>query len=183
MKTLRMKKVAVIALVALMFTGTNLYAQRGRNGGQGKGMGYNQSGTCQMIPDLTEDQQTKINALRVSHLKVMNNYRNQMDELRARKHTLMASDNADMKAINAVIDQMSDLQNKMMKEGAKHQQDVRSLLTEEQKVYFDSRPMRGPGNGGGMRHDGYGRGAGQGIGAGYGRGLNPNCPYNDSNDE
>ncbi len=182
MKTQKIKKVTILAIVALMLAGTNVFAQRGRNN-PGQGMRLNQSETCQMIPDITEDQQNKIEALRVDHLKVRNNYRNQMGELQARKHTLMTSDNADMKEINSVIDQMADVQNKMMKEGAKHQQEVRNLLTDEQKVYFDSRPMRGHGHGRGMRHDGYGKGSGQGSSAGFGRGLNPNCRYNTFDNE
>lgn len=182
MKTPKIKKVTLLAIVALMLAGTNVFAQRGRNN-PGQGMRMNQSESCQMIPDLTEDQQNKIEALRIDHLKVRNNYRNQMAELQARKHTLMTSDNADMKEINSIIDQMADIHNKMMKEGAKHQQDIRRLLTDKQKVYFDSRPMRGHGHGRGMRHDGYGRGAGQGYSAGYGRGFNPDCPYNKSNNE
>ena len=49
------------------------------------------------------------------------------------------SGNSDLKELNAVIDQMTDIQNKKMKASAKHRQDVRSLLTDEQKVFFDSR--------------------------------------------
>ncbi|MFO7842403.1 MAG: hypothetical protein R6V16_01220, partial [Bacteroidales bacterium] len=68
--------------------------------------------------------------------------------------------------------QMTDVHNKMMKKSAKHRQDVRKQLTDEQKVYFDAMPARGQGynRGAGRAGAGYrnARGMGQGYGAGYG---------------
>lgn len=161
MKTQKFKKVSIIAVAFLMTLGMNSYAQQGRNYGQGQK--DDQRKTCQ-IPDLTEEQEAKINDLRLEKTKEMTTFRNQMNELRAKKQTLMTSDNSDSKEINGVIDQMTDIHNKMMKTSAKHHQDVRSLLTDEQKIIFDSRPMRGhgQGQGHGMRNgSGHGRGAGQ----------------------
>lgn len=164
MKTQKFKKVSVIIIAVLMIAGSNLYAQRGRNySRQGQIMDQKQS--CQLIPDLTEDQHNKIEALRLEQMKTRTAFRNQENELMAKKQTLMASDNVDMKEINTVIDQMTDIHNKMMKTSAKHHQDVRSLLTDEQKVIFDSRPMRGHG----QRH-GHGKGMGNGYGNGRGAG-------------
>ena len=132
MRTQRIKKVSVLAAILFMFIGSNLYAQRGKGiSAQGGDQKLNQH--CRMIPDLTEDQENKIEALRVEHLKEMNAFRNQVNELRAKKQTVMTSDNPDMKEINSIIDQMSEVHNKMMKASAKHQQSVRGLLTEEQK--------------------------------------------------
>jgi len=173
MKTLRVKKTAILVLTALLLATTNLYAQRARSGAE-QGMKVNQQRVCAKIPNLTEEQITNIEGLRVEHLKEMIAFKNNMNELRAKKHTLMTSDNSDMNEINSVIDQMTTLQNRVMKEKASYQQDVRNLLTDDQRVYFNSRPMRGGRHGKGMRHNGYGRGSGQG----YGRGLNPDCPYN-----
>lgn len=168
MKT--MKRISVLVLTVLMISSVNSYAQRGRNY-ENRGQGMQQERmTCQ-IPDLTEDQQNKIDALRIAHIKEMTTYKNKLNELRARKHTLMTSDNADMKEINSVIDQMTEVQNKKMKLSAKHRQDIRSLLTDDQKVYFDSRPMKhhgnrqgnGRGQGAGCRANGGGKGFGQGF--------------------
>lgn len=178
MNTQKMKKVTVLVAVALMIIGTSSFAQRGRNF-ENRGDGFGQSGFCERIPDLTEDQQAKIDALRLEQMKQMTNHRNQMDVLRAKKRTLMTSDNADMKEINSVIDQMTSLQNERMKTSAKHRQAVRNLLTDEQKVYFDamSGHGRGHGRGHGKAGRGYrncdvpGQGYGQGQGAGYGRGY------------
>jgi Spy/CpxP family protein refolding chaperone len=180
MKTLKIKTVSVIVIAVLMIAGSNLYAQQGRNysrQGQGmnqkQGQGMNQIGSCQAILDLTEDQDSKIDALRLEQMKERTAFRNQKNELMAKKQTLMASDNADMKEINAVIDQMTNVHSKMMKASAKHHQDVRNLLTDEQKVIFDSKPMRGHKNGKGNGH-GYNHGncskQGKGQDAGYSRG-------------
>lgn len=145
MKTRRINKVAVLTIALLMLAGSNMYAQRGRNYSN-QSEGFNQNQICQRIPDLTEDQQTKIEAHRLKHMKEINDFRNQKNELQAKKHTLMTSDNVTMNEINSVIDKLTSLQNKMMKSSAKHRRDIRDLLTEDQKVYFDSMPMRGRGH-------------------------------------
>jgi Spy/CpxP family protein refolding chaperone len=168
MKT--MKKIAVFTMAIMLMSGTSLFAQNGRNYSKQGNVNYrNQDQVCNRIPDLTEDQQVKIEALRVNHLKERTALRNQTNELRAKKQTLMTSDNADMKEINSVIDQMTELQNKKLKESAQHRQNVRNLLTDDQKVYFDSRPGRGHRNG--MRSGNRG-GRGQGNGQGTGNGRN-----------
>ncbi|MFC2151361.1 Spy/CpxP family protein refolding chaperone [Bacteroidota bacterium] len=164
MKTQRIKKTTVLAIILLMIVGTNLYAQHGRYHSE-RNRDFNRNQKCERIPNLTEDQENKIEALRLDHLKEVNTFKNQMNELGAKKQTLMTSDNSDLKEINAVIDKMTNLQNSMMKLKAKHHQDVRNLLTDEQKVYFDSRPMRGRGHSKGMGyHDGHGRGNRSGRG-------------------
>lgn len=185
MKT--MKKTSILTIAILMIAATSIFAQRGRYYSDSETR-YGRSMMCNLIPDLTEDQETKIEALRVDHLKEMNNYRNQMNELRAKKQTLMTSDNLNMNEINSVIDQMTGVHGKMMKASAKHRQDVRNLLTEDQKVYFDSRLRRGNGRGhgrgmgragrGNRNFDGYGQGYGRGQGLGYGNGDGYGQRYN-----
>lgn len=179
MNTQKMKKVTLLVAVAIMVIGTSTYAQRGRNC-DSKGQGFNRAEMCERIPDLTEDQKTKIEDLRLEQMKEMTNHRNQMDELRAKKRTLMTSDNADMKEINSVIDQMTSLQNKRMKASAKHRQEVRSLLTEEQKVYFDAMPRHRRGHGKGMKQ-GRGNMQGPGYGRGHGMGQGSGANYQGNN--
>ncbi|MFP4026026.1 MAG: Spy/CpxP family protein refolding chaperone [Thiohalospira sp.] len=184
MKTKRMNRLTVLALAILMLAGTQVFAQRGRNYKSNTDRPYRADETCWRIPGLTADQEAKIEALRVEHWKEMNNYRNQMNELRARKRTLNTTDKANLNEINSVIDQMTGVQNKMMKASSKHRQEVRNLLTDEQKVYFDSMPARGRGynRGAGRAGAGYrnARGMGQGYGTGYGYGYQY---YNNQIDE
>ncbi len=174
MKT--MKRTSILAIAILLIGASSVFAQRGRNFSNQEA-GFYRNNICNRIPDLTEDQEIKIEALRVDHLKEMNDYRNQMNELRARKQTMMSTDNANMNEINSVIDQMTAVHGKMMKASAKHRQDVRNQLTDQQKVYFDASPRNGRGNGQGHGRSGRGKGnygsGGQGYGqAGYGQGYN-----------
>lgn len=171
MKTQKIR-ITFLAAALLMFIGTNLFAQKGMGNNREQGQGYGNHSSCTNIPDLTDEQKQKIETLRVAHLKMMNDFRNQKNELRAKKQTLMSSDKTDLTAINSVIDQMTGLQNKMMKEGAKHNQEVRSLLTDAQKVYFDSKHMKGDDH----RH-------GRGMGEHKGDGTGPNCPQNQSDNQ
>ncbi|MFP4690702.1 MAG: Spy/CpxP family protein refolding chaperone [Bacteroidales bacterium] len=94
---------------------------------------------CQMIPDLTEEQEEQIRSLRLDQLERNTEHRNAMDELRARRRSLMTESDPDMSAVNNVIDEMTALRNAQMKENVNHHLAVRELLTEEQRVIFDSR--------------------------------------------
>lgn len=165
MKTQMIKKVNVLILAILMITGSGIYAQQGRGTarqgqrtGQGKEM--HQRRAC-LIPDLSEEQKNKIESLRLEQMKEMTSYRNQLNELKAKKKTLMSTA-SDLKEIYAVIDSMTELNNKKMKTTAKHMQNFRNLLTEEQKVFFDSKPQRRHANSrAGRSHGNNRRGKGQ----------------------
>ena len=102
---------------------------------------------CQMIPDLTGEQQTKIEKLRTEQLKRMTDYRNQIMEKRARLRTLQTKDNPDMNAVNSVIEEMGDIRTTMHKNRSEHIQEIRALLTDDQRAFFDSRMMNRRGKG------------------------------------
>ncbi|KPK62775.1 hypothetical protein AMJ83_09845 [candidate division WOR_3 bacterium SM23_42] len=91
-----------------------------------------------MIPDLTEAQKEQMKELRVEHMKALQPLRNQMGEKKARLRTLSTSDKVNMTEINRVIDDIGKMQTQMMKLRAQHRQDVRKLLTDEQRVIFDA---------------------------------------------
>lgn len=175
MKNLKFGTIGMLLVVALLSVSTNIFAQRGYGNGNGQGNrqfnGNGQGYFCDNIPNLTTDQQTKIEKQRTAQWKEMQNYRNQLAEKRTRLQTLRSADNADMNAINKTIDEMSAIQTSMRKNREQHLQDVRNLLTDDQRVYFDN-SNRGRGNG-----QGYGRGNGQGRGNGKGRGNGP-CKRN-----
>ncbi len=89
------------------------------------------------ILNLTEEQKSKIKALRLEHFKEIQPLRNHLDELKAKEHTLTTLEKPDINTINANIDEITKTQNQMMKLRAKHHEQVRELLTDEQRVYFD----------------------------------------------
>lgn len=162
MKTMKIKTLTMLVL-AVMFSLT-MNAQPPRHGmGQGQGYG-NGHGTC-MIPDLTEEQEAKLDALRVPHQKEMLALRNQIQEKQAHLQTLRTADKADMAAINKTIDEIGAIKVEKMKKAEAHKQEVRKILTEEQRIAFDMHSRKG-GKGHGM---GQGKGM-HGNGAGYGHG-------------
>lgn len=147
----------IFMIATLILFSQSIFAQPGRGMmNRGQQAGFDRE--CRMIPELTETQQAQIQELRTEQLKEMQDFRNQIGENRARYRTLMSADKADQKAIDANIDEYTNLRNQMMKKQAAHRQQVRSLLTDDQKVFFDNRGMRGRQgagmNGRGMR--GYG---------------------------
>ncbi len=186
MRNLKIKIAAILIVAAIT---TDVIAQRGYGRGYGAmnnaGWGY----FCNNIPNLTQEQQTKLDALRTAHWKDVQGSRNLLAEKAAHLRTLRTSDNVDMKEVNKTIDEMGAIRSKMQKSREKHIQDVRSMLTDEQRVYFDNFQGnrgqgfgygRGNGSGRGCGRMGRGNGAGRGsataragYGRGYGRGMGP----------
>lgn len=158
----------LVALIALLTIGTsNGFAQRGMGRGTGEGYAPKQKeglpSYCHRIPNLTEEQRTQIEALRVKHMKSVTPLRNQMDEKRARLKTLESAENPNLVDINKTIDEITAIKATLMKNRAVHRTEISKLLSEEQRVYFNSSP-RGKGNGEGRGHRGNRRGKGGGKG-------------------
>jgi Spy/CpxP family protein refolding chaperone len=128
MKTIVSRKKAIIAtLAAILFT-TVTFAQATEKKEDG----------CRMnIPGLTNEQKSKIEGLKVPHMQTMNAYRAELEKLHAELRILEIADNPDLNKLNAKIDEISAVQNKIEKERAKHHLAVRALLTPEQRVAFD----------------------------------------------
>jgi Spy/CpxP family protein refolding chaperone len=146
------KVLMTAALTAMMIVSVPVMAQQGKGQMMVQKEIRIERNDCN-IPDLTEEQKTKIEALRVAHLKEMQTLRNQMGELKAKARTLATADKYDEKAVNANIDEMTKLQNLMMKKKSAHRNSVRNLLTDRQKLVFDSRGRKGFGKGNGMHRN------------------------------
>lgn len=89
------------------------------------------------IPNLTDEQKAKIKDLRLATYKETKVFKNQLGELNARKRTLESADKADFKAIDANIDEIARVKASIMKARAHFKQQVRALLTDEQRLAFD----------------------------------------------
>jgi len=140
------------------------FAQPGPGRGEGRrwsddGPGF--KAKCMNLPNLTDEQKEKMAELRTENMKVLLEKRNLVHEKMAKLQTLQTADKADMKAINALIDEIAEVKADMAKQRAAHRQQIRSLLTDEQRVIFDSRPHRGHRAGFGQGHFGKDRGDGK----------------------
>ena len=110
----------LVALVALLTIGTsNGFAQRGMGRGMGEGYGPNQTegkaSYCHKIPNLTEEQKTQIEALRVKHMKSTTDLKNQMNEKRARLRTLESAENPNYGKINKTMNKIIEIKETFMK--------------------------------------------------------------------
>ena len=147
MRTIKIKSLASLILV-LLFS-MSIYAQD-----------MQEKGKCN-LPNLTEEQQKKIDELKVPHQKEMLMLRNQLQEKKAHLQTIRTADKVDMNAINTTIDEIGAIQVDKMKKREAHKQDVRKLLTDEQRVAFDMRQCKkGKGHGRGMGYGMHRRGPG-----------------------
>lgn len=167
MKKIKLKNSLWItaAVLALVILSTDLMAQRAQRNfdrpGQGRGMmqardqNWEPGQRIAEFLDLTDEQSEQIKTLRLAHMEQMLPIKNQIQEYRAQLQTLRTAKKADMKAINNLIDDMADLRAKQMKAREAHHQEVRSLLTDEQRIKFDlfknKHKRMGRGYGKGMR--------------------------------
>lgn len=144
MLTHRSKKI-VLPVAALLLVVTSAFAQMPEmkpEHGEKEGCCMGRGEHMMMIPGLTEQQLEQMKSIRTGHMKEMQSIRNQMDEKKARLRTLSTADKVDMAEINKVIDEIGRMQTQMMKSREQHRQDVRKMLTDEQRIFFDSRqPM------------------------------------------
>lgn len=160
-----MKKI-VILILAVSLSGITLaqrpggkmqrnqnFPQRFQQRGPGQGQ-------C-LMPNLTEEQRDQMKELRLGFLEDLKPLRNQMGELKAEYRSMTTADDVDMKDVNENIDEQADLMASIKKLHASHQQAVRQVLTDEQKLFFD------------MRKGNRGKGVRNFRGSGPGRGLGP----------
>lgn len=155
MKNQWKRSAGIFLLASFMVTG--LIAQprgQGHGYGQGYGHGYGHGygqGTdrdfgpgCGIMNqrialNLTEEQQEEMTTLKVEHHKIMKPLRNKMVELKARERTLLSEETVDMKAVNGVIDDQTELLNGIKKLQAEQKVKMKSILTDEQIMKMDQR--------------------------------------------
>lgn len=143
MKTFPIFKTAVIFLGLIGLTGLT-FAQQGAQKNNKQRMEkmqemHQQRNLMQKIPDLSDQQQEQIRDTRLNTRKEVMPLQNRMREKAARLKTLRTAENADMAAINTVVEEMSSLRAEIMKARLASEQEIRSLLTDDQRVVFDSR--------------------------------------------
>lgn len=177
MKNAGIYRIALLSgLLLVSLFASPVYAQGpGRGNGYGPGPGPGREDMPDRIPGLTEEQKSSIEKLRTAHFRDVEKMRAEIGEKEAHLNTLRVADNPDAKAIDRTIDEISQLRGNIMKAREAHRRDIRALLTDDQKAFFDARPGRGK-----FRNDDSdrpGRNDRPGRGNRQGRGYRGDCPY------
>jgi Spy/CpxP family protein refolding chaperone len=92
------------------------------------------------LPDLTDEQQENIKKADLKQLEAMTPLRNQMLEKKIRLTTILTTSPVDIKSADQVADEISKVAAAILKTQIRHDQEIRNLLTPDQKIIFDSRP-------------------------------------------
>jgi Spy/CpxP family protein refolding chaperone len=124
-------------MVALLTVGAAIAQQGPRNGnGYGQGNRGNGSFICDNL-DLTQDQQTKVDALRTAHFKATQEQRDVLAEKQVKLDDLLNDNPIDQKIIEKLVSEISKIQSELMLSRINHKIEMRSLLNDDQKVKFD----------------------------------------------
>ena len=95
------------------------------------------------LQKLDDSQREELKKMQLEQMKERTRIHHQLKEKRAKLELLQTADKPDMKEINKTIDEITVIQAQKMKMEAANRQKVRSMLTEEQRVYFDARSAQG----------------------------------------
>ena len=136
-------RVLSLFIVATLLISTTVLAQPTKQGNRNperKSMMMKQFAQQKNIHQkfFTVEQQETMKALRLETAKIVKPFKNELRELMAHQQTLTTADDADLKAINKNIDKMSATKTEIAKIMAAQHQQIRSLLTEEQLLRFDT---------------------------------------------
>jgi len=131
-----MKTIKLIALLLALAVAGTASAQQKK--GPGIKMGGKARFAKQCIPDLSDAQKDTIKAIHLDTKRQVLPLKNELDEQRAHMKTLSTAANVDIAQIDAQIDKMSATQAEIMKLKAREKQQVRSQLTDDQRIVFDT---------------------------------------------
>ncbi|MBN1184443.1 MAG: Spy/CpxP family protein refolding chaperone [Bacteroidales bacterium] len=165
MKRIRIKKQIGLVAILLALATAGSMAQC-PSGGMGQGNGNKQkvaqSGNgagyfCNNIPNLTDEQKLAIDKIKLDQKKAALETKTEIDSKKIKLNALLTTDNPDKASIDKLIDEIGKLKTDMQKKHAANLIEIRKLLTEEQKVYFDNHMISkgfGSGQGGKGGHMG-----------------------------
>lgn len=99
--------------------------------------------TMEQRLNLTEEQQSKMADLRLAHQKEILPLRTELQGKMAELRLLKTEPNPNLNKIDQVIEQTEKIRTKLQKTRARHQLEIRKILTPEQQKLWDSRTLQG----------------------------------------
>ncbi|MCF8294482.1 MAG: Spy/CpxP family protein refolding chaperone [Bacteroidales bacterium] len=158
MKTQVKNLAGMLLIMAILVTSLSAFSQPGMRGN--RNLDNDRPGTARIDQDhpffdsLSDDQKAKIKTIQLNHQKEMIQLKNQLREKKARLISLQTMDSPNVKEIDAQIDAIGALKVQIAKKRSQVHLSIRELLTEEQRILFDSRLASGKGmkNGKGIKN-------------------------------
>ena len=135
-------KMSILALVgAMMMVPLDSFSQGPQGPGRNRGEDGRQHKERRMevYLDLTDEQQEQAKDIRMSAETAILPISNQVNEIRAKLKTLETAKDVDLKLVNKNIDEVARLNAEIHKVRAKSKQEFRAILTDDQRVKFDTR--------------------------------------------
>jgi protein CpxP len=91
--------------------------------------------------DLSEEQQSQMKAFQLEMQSTTKELKLDLEEMRVQLKRLMTADEVDEEAVMLLADKMGAIQTQIKKAHLKNSIQQRSVLSDEQKVLFDSKNM------------------------------------------
>ena len=135
----RNRSILLFVAVTLLLAAGNTIAQHGPGKMQGPPDGNRM---LMGIPDLAEEQLDHIKGLHTAHLKDIKPLKNDVKINNAILDALQTEDVPDLDKINELIEKNGRLLTDLRKKQVAHKMEIRSLLTDDQKVFFDNKMQR-----------------------------------------
>ena len=92
--------------------------------------------------DLTEDQKDQIKEIRLAHIKDVQPMKDEVKINRLKVDVLLKTDDPDMKEIIGLVETNGKLLTQIQVKSIEQKINVRSLLTDEQKIIYDAQTER-----------------------------------------
>jgi Spy/CpxP family protein refolding chaperone len=90
------------------------------------------------IPDMTKEQEEKMKQIHMDFRKFSLPLKNEIKIKEAQLNALRCGENPDMSAINKLVEEIGAVHVKIAKENEMNHQKIRKMLTDSQRVFFDS---------------------------------------------
>ncbi len=132
----------VIVLVFMTGITTNFYAQQGYGYGRDQIRQEERDREILGIPGLTREQKEQIKNLHAAYLKDIQPLKNELEINMENLDTLLTEDQPDLNEINKLIDENGSIMTELRKKQVAQNLEIRNLLTDKQKVFFDNTTLR-----------------------------------------